>query len=125
MIYKSQFYALLFTLLLCGCCKSGMVSGTVTFKGTPCQQGNPENVTPPCQGLYPNYKVEIKTPDKIKIVTTATTDAKGAFSAKLKPGEYIICTQGGITSDILREYKFTVSKEKAAVVNAMVDTGIQ
>jgi hypothetical protein len=104
---------------------TGFVSGVVSFKGVPCQQGQTDFQVPPCSGPYPNHKIEVyPASDPSKLVLTAMTDSRGAFKIELPVGEYIIYTQDGIKPEQRRENKFKIEKDKTIPLNLTINTGI-
>jgi hypothetical protein len=106
-------------------CKTGNVTGTVTFHGVPCPPESNANKVPPCQGPYPHYEVKIYEKSGAEIEATTQTDEAGMFSVRLPPGQYKILAQNGITADDMQMYDFAVEKGKKTVVDITVNTGIQ
>jgi hypothetical protein len=114
----------IFWLTATGCENMGLVTGTVTFSGKPCQ-GSTVTV-PPCSGPYANYKVEVyKKGDHSTVIATTVTGAKGEFTLPLEAGEYVIYSQRGVEADDVRENAFTVVKKQEVKIEFAVSTGIQ
>lgn len=120
---KIFFLSLISFFLLIQGCKTGCVSGKVTFHGVPC--GEDEKKEPPCQGPYPGYTVDVYSKAGQEILKTTTTNGKGAFCLKLQPGEYVIYTQDGISPENKKTNSFKVEKSGKTEIDLEVDTGIQ
>lgn len=126
-------FLLPFTLMICWTllsatsCKDeiGKVAGTVSFKGVPCQPGQPDFNVPPCSGPYPNYEVIIyhaSAPEQP--VLTIKSGSDGNYHADLPAGDYRIYTQNGIRATDRTEHKFTIKPAETITLNLTVFTGI-
>src|SRR5690349_3619416 len=97
----------------------GTLAGTVHFVGTPCVSSE----GPPCDGAYPGYEVSIFAADGTTLVTKTTTDADGAFSLELPPGDYVILTPAGPMPTDQKRTEVTISRDALQQVELVVDTG--
>lgn len=114
------------SLVAAGCNpQMGKLSGTVQYRGLPCQPGQPDHNVPPCSGNYPSYEVEIFIPTQMdKPVLTVKTGEDGGYSADLPAGDYVIRTQNGPQEKHKADNKFKITAGQTTVLPLTVSTGI-
>gem|GEM_PF-2216685 len=103
----------------------GSISGKVSFKGVPCQAGQPDFHVPPCSGPYPQYEIQIFTVTQTETpVLTLKSGLDGQFQADLPAGEYVIFTQNGPFEKHKKQNFFVVVPKQTSTVNLLINTGI-
>jgi hypothetical protein len=104
------------------------LEGTVYFIGQPCAPSRDNKISvPPCEGPYPNYEIKIyeKINGKNTIVCVTKTDENGNFRVLLKPGEYVIYTQNGISLFEQTSHEFRITDYEITRLSLEVDVGIR
>jgi hypothetical protein len=114
------------TLMAAGCKEQmGKLSGSVQFRGLPCQPGQPDHNVPPCSGYYPNYEVHVFVEGQMdKAVLTVKSGEDGSYFADLPAGNYVIRTQNGPMEKHQAENKFKITAGETTVLNLTISTGI-
>lgn len=115
-------------MLLLACGKDlGIVQGTVHFEGLPCQEGQTDFNTPPCNGPYPGYEIKVFKADNLMTpIFTTQADETGAFKIILPAGDYVIRTQYGKDKrNDQKNFPFTIEKNKITTLDISVRNGIK
>ncbi|HHG84468.1 MAG TPA: hypothetical protein ENJ82_06950 [Bacteroidetes bacterium] len=103
----------------------GKLSGLVTFKGLPCQPGQPDFKVPPCSGAYPKYEIKVFKAADLEIPLISTmTNGQGHFEMNLQVGDYVIYTQDGPMANNRKQHKFRVEKDQMTTLKLSINTGI-
>ena len=104
---------------------TGTVQGAVTFVGLPCPPGLTGYQVPPCNGLYPGYRLVVLDEDSKNQVAEVITDEAGFFRLELPVGGYAVRMPAGPTPDATREARFTVRDDLIRELELTVDIGIR
>ncbi len=95
----------------------GHLAGKVSFVGTPCAKGGK---TPPCDGPYANYEIEVFREDGKTLETRTVSNSDGGYFVLLPRGRYVIYTSTGLSQD-REEHKVQILPDKATSLDLVIE----